>query len=247
MPLETRRFSKLKSPQSPNDRCLIVVAAPAEAKAVLAGFGMERTAPDAWNHVVLAVGYSLLLCGVGKANASGATARAIAEVAPMRVLNLGICGALPHPHPLSVGQAVLASRCVFADEGIETPDGWVTLKDAGFPAGIDSDSITPTEQFNRQLTALADRAGTIGTVSACSGTDSRAAEIARRCGPDALAEAMEGAAIGLAARRAGIAFAELRVVSNRTGNRASQGWNLPAALARLESLASRLIELSSRA
>lgn len=183
--------------------------------------------------------FDLLLCGVGKANAAGAAARAIAMHVPSRVLNLGICGALPHPQPVPITHTVLASRCVFADEGIET-GGWITLADAGFSSAIEGDSIATSESFNRLLAPFAERVGTIATVSTCSWTDARAAEIFRRCSPDGLAEAMEGAAIAVAAGRSGIPFAELRVVSNRTGNRESQGWDLPKALARLESIAAGL-------
>jgi len=228
------------TPQRSNERCLIVVAAPAEARAVLAGFGCSTVVPGAWESVSLGDDFELLLSGVGKANASGATARAIARISPSRVLNLGICGALPHAKPLAIGQSVLASRCVFADEGIETQTDWTPLSDAGFPAGIDADWLSPSTTFNETLRFLADRIGVIATVSSCSGTDRRAKTIAERCGVDALAEAMEGASVGLAAARQHIPFAELRVVSNLTGNRESQGWNIAKALARLEEIAFQL-------
>lgn len=217
-----------------------MVAAAAEARAVLAGFGIDRDALETWQHVTLTDRFELLLSGVGKANAAGSTARAIARLAPARILNLGVCGSLPHPRPLLIGQSVLASRCLLADEGIETPGAWIPLATAGFSAAIDSDWLLTSEPFNRQLASFADRTGTIATVSSCSGTDARAAEIARRCESDGLAEAMEGAAIGLAAARAGIPFAELRVVSNRTGDRETQGWNLPVALERLEEIAGQI-------
>lgn len=187
-------------------------------------------------------GFDLLVCGVGKVNASGAAARAIAIDAPARILNLGICGALPHPRPVNIAQSVLASRCVLADEGIEAVGRWIPLSKAGFSSAIDGDSIETAEEFNSRLERFADRVGAIATVSSCSGTDARATEICRRCSPDGLAEAMEGAAIAVAAGRSGIPFAELRVASNRTGNRESQGWDLNAARARLESIAAGLAE-----
>jgi len=226
---------------------LIVVAAPAEARAVLAGFGCLHALPAPWTPVGLCDGFDFVLCGVGKANAAGGTAHAVARLAPARVLNLGICGALPHAQRLEIGQCVLATRCLLADEGIETQRGWIPLADAGFPGAIDSDWVLPAPGFNQMLGSMADRSGVIATVSTCSGSDGRAEEIARRCGGDGLAEAMEGGAVGLVAARHGIPFAELRVVSNRTGNRDSQGWDLPGALARLEHISRRLAtELSSQ-
>ena len=70
-------------------------------------------------------------------------------------------------------------------------------------------------------------------------------EVARRT--RAVAEAMEGAAVGFTARRLGLAtgsapaFAELRVISNTTGDRSRQVWDLPRALSRLEQLGSQLL------
>ena len=61
--------------------------------------------------------------------------------------------------------------------------------------------------------------------------DELAAEIRGRTG--AIAEGMEGAACGLVAARTGVRFAELRVISNRTGRRDQQGWNLDGAFKRL--------------
>ncbi|MBL8760188.1 MAG: futalosine hydrolase, partial [Phycisphaerae bacterium] len=78
------------------------------------------------------------------------------------------------------------------------------------------------------------RVGAIATVSVCSGTDELAAEIRSRTG--AIAEGMEGAACGLVAARMGVRFAELRVVSNHTGRRDRQGWNLEGAFRRLGEL-----------
>jgi nucleoside phosphorylase len=56
----------------------------------------------------------------------------------------------------------------------------------------------------------------------------------------ALAEAMEGAAVGMVAARLGVAFAEVRVISNNTGDRGGQAWDLPGALAGLTRLIGRL-------
>jgi futalosine hydrolase len=51
---------------------------------------------------------------------------------------------------------------------------------------------------------------------------------------------MEGAAVALAAVRLGLAFGELRVISNTTGDRARQQWDLKGALARLTDVIGRL-------
>jgi futalosine hydrolase len=74
--------------------------------------------------------------------------------------------------------------------------------------------------------------GPIATVATCSGTDAGAQEVARRTG--AIAEAMEGAAVAHAARRFGVPALEIRTISNATGNRTMQGWDLPRGLAALK-------------
>jgi futalosine hydrolase len=73
--------------------------------------------------------------------------------------------------------------------------------------------------------------GPIATVATCSGTDEAAESIPRRTG--ALAEAMEGAAVVHAARRLGTPALEIRAISNTTGDRAEQVWDLDRALSAL--------------
>jgi hypothetical protein len=51
---------------------------------------------------------------------------------------------------------------------------------------------------------------------------------------------MEGAAAGFAALRMGAPFAELRVISNDTGDRFEQTWDLAGALRGLSALAALL-------
>jgi nucleoside phosphorylase len=82
--------------------------------------------------------------------------------------------------------------------------------------------------------------GRIATVSTCAGTDARAATVARRTG--AVAEAMEGAAVAQVASRLGVTFAEVRVISNTTGDRANQRWDMRGALGGLSRVAGVLVD-----
>ena len=75
------------------------------------------------------------------------------------------------------------------------------------------------------------RAGPIATVATCSGTDDAAREVVIRTG--ALAEAMEGAAVVHAALRLDLPGIELRSISNTTGDRGQQRWDLPRGLSAL--------------
>src|SRR5262249_12942439 len=70
--------------------------------------------------------------------------------------------------------------------------------------------------------------GGIATVSTCSGTDAFATDVRDRTG--AIAECMEGAAVGLVAERLGIPVGEVSIISNTTGDRNRQVWDLQKAL-----------------
>ncbi|MEQ8770127.1 MAG: futalosine hydrolase [Phycisphaerales bacterium] len=218
---------------APDRGILYAVAVEREARAVLDAFGASSPPPEPWS--VLPIGSrrdGLLITGVGKANAAGATVRCVDPRRHRAVLNVGVCGSLRADLP--VRSIVLGTSSVYADEGIAEPEGFRTLESMGFPVLEGSDgSFNADPAIVERWRGDADASGPIATVSTCSGTDASAAEVVRRTG--AIAEAMEGAAIAHALARlgAGVGFAELRAVSNFTGDRASQAWDLDGALARL--------------
>jgi futalosine hydrolase len=227
---------------------LMVVAAPSEAAAVRAGIrgvaGANRRETEEkdtkWQVEELGHGFDLLETGVGKVNAAAATVLAVSSGRHAAVVNVGICGALVPLNELPLGSVVVADRCAYADEGVQTPDGFRGLGQLGFPLGpFDGESI-PTHSGLRALVGTMGRVGGIATVSTCSGTDALAAAVALRTG--AIAEAMEGAAIAhvLARAHPGLAFAEIRVVSNSTGDRSRQKWDIKGALERLRLVVSEL-------
>lgn len=223
---------------------LLVVAAPTEAAAVRRGVGLDGPAREVshWRPIPLAPGVDLLLTGVGKANAAGAVAAALALGRHGAVVNLGIAGALPHGSDAApIGTVVFAESSIFADEGVQTEADFRSLAAMGWGIAPDAtDALAPSPSLTSVLRPLARVHGPVATVSTCSGTDAAAAEVVRRTG--AFAEAMEGAAVLLAATRAGVPAAELRVISNTTGDRARQRWDIPAAMNRLATLAGDVID-----
>lgn len=216
---------------------LVAVAAPAEAEAVLRGTGLSARRVPPWGRVALGGRGEMVVTGVGKANAAGAVAGAAAGLAG-GVVSIGLAGSLPGSG-LRPGEVVASEWCVLADDGVATPGGFLSQGAMGFPAaeGI-GERFATDAAWTRALEPLADRVGGSATVSTCSGTDEGASEIRRRTG--ALTEDMESAAVALVAHRLGLPFACLRVVSNRTGNRGEQGWDLGLALATLERVAGAL-------
>jgi futalosine hydrolase len=221
---------------------LIAVAAPAEARAVLGVCGQDAgLASVQWKCHELDERADLVVTGIGKANAAGAVAWCADFALHRWVLSMGVAGALPDSG-LQLGQSVVATECVFADEGLQTDGAFQDCATMGFPLADFPGSAVPVDQgLVSVLRLLADVAGPIATVSTCSGTGPLATTVRARTG--AVAEAMEGAAVALVARRVGLPMAELRVISNTTGPRAQQRWDLKGALARLSDVCSRLREI----
>jgi futalosine hydrolase len=214
-------------------RLLVVTAVPAEEEAVLAGLADPTTV------TVAAV-------GVGPAVAGAATARllALAEAAgrPYRaVVSAGIAGGFVGR--VAVGGTVLASRSVAADLGAESPEGFLPIEQLGMPAELlGPGSVVPADPalLAALRTALPEAVvGAILTVGTVTGTAaSTAALVARH--PDAVAEAMEGYGVAVAAAQAGLPFAELRTVSNPIGPRDRGAWRMREAFEALTKAAAAL-------
>jgi futalosine hydrolase len=174
--------------------------------------------------------------GVGPVPAALSTAALLAAVRYDLVLAAGVGGGFPPAEP---GGLAVADRVVFADLGAELADG-------GFAAlpelGLGEVSLA-TDPALAGL--LAERTGAVTgavlTVSTVTGSKARAERL-RQAHPDAVAEAMEGAAVAMAARQAGVRFGELRAVSNPIGPRDRASWRLTEALAALTGGFGRLLD-----
>jgi futalosine hydrolase len=239
---------------------LLLAAAPKECEAICRAFPGSTPPTHTHRPVLLGAGVELVRTGVGKVNAALAVASAIDPARHGLVLNLGICGCLPSPDgrfALSLTKTLVGSASVYADEGISLPgDGWMSIARAGFPpidAGPRDESAMgfaaqPALVANIMTALRAGHSGDdaspvcapIACVSSCSGTARDATLVAARTG--ALGEAMEGAAIAHALRLLApdVLFAEVRVVSNTTGDRDAQVWNLSGAFEALTETTRRL-------
>jgi futalosine hydrolase len=211
-------------------RLLIVTAVDAEARAIAVHDNM-----------------TIIAGGIGRTNAAVATTEAILKARAERrpfdaALSAGVAGALPGGN-LSVGQCIVASACVYAEEGIITARGFADMAGLGFALGDFQGNVVPVDPQLLDTLGAAFTIGPIATVATCSGTDAAAAEIVRRTG--AIAEAMEGAAVVHAARRLGIPGIELRAISNLAGERGRQQWDLAAGLRGLGEAMDRALPLIS--
>ena len=82
--------------------------------------------------------------------------------------------------------------------------------------------------------------GTVGTVAAASSDAAAAAGWARRH-PDVRVEEMEGWAVALACRRAGVPLTVVRAVGNVCGDRDVAGWRTAEAMAALDAVLAALL------
>lgn len=226
-----------------NDTALVLAtASPGETNAVAAALRYGPTIPQG-SAIFVESDVAILHTGVGKTNAALSISRLTSFSRPLAVVNLGIAGTLS-PDRVGLCSVVLADPSLFGDEGVQTPNGFVPIGDLGFPAIAEApgqpDVVSPDPWLAGLIGPLAEHRGPVATVSTCSGVDALASAMAARTG--AVAEAMEGAAAGLACRRLGLGFAELRVISNTTGDRPRQRWEIKAAFEMLGRCAAGLVD-----
>ncbi|MET8084037.1 futalosine hydrolase [Micromonospora sp. NPDC005237] len=211
---------------------LVVTAVPAEADAVRAGL------TDA--------SVTVAPIGVGPAVAGAATARllALAEAAgrPYRaVVSAGVAGGFIGR--AAVGDTVLGTASIAADLGAESPDGFIPVDELGMPpALLGGGSVVPADPGLLAALRAALPSATTGpvlTVSTVTGTAASTDELRRRH-PEAVAEAMEGYGVAVAAAQAGVPFVELRTISNPIGPRDRDAWRLREALTALTAAAPAL-------
>jgi futalosine hydrolase len=171
----------------------------------------------------------VLVCGVGKTGAAAATAARLAKGGVRGVVSFGVAGAYP-ASGLAVGDVVVASEVAVVDEGLETGAAFVTFAKPGM--GVPGAAWMPCDP---SLVGDAPRdaafrvaRGRIATVSVCAGTERLALE---RAATGAVAESMEGAAVAFAASLYGVAFAEVRGISNPCGPREGARFDLRTAVA----------------
>ncbi len=205
-------------------RILIVTAVDAEADAI----GKPK-------------GTFVVSGGIGRTNAAAATMAALLSDGPFHwIVNIGVAGALPESG-LNIGDVVIGSESVYMEEGLQSPDGFQDIGDMGFTLGQFEGNRVPADAWMIEQLSSMGTVGTIATVATCSGTDEHASSVVQRTG--AIAEAMEGAAVLHVATQMNTPAIEVRVISNTTGNRDSQSWDLPLAFEKLEHVTTQVLQL----
>ena len=176
--------------------------------------------------------------GVGKVNAAAATAVMIDRYQPQLVINTGCAGAYTGSG-LTIGNLVVASEEVLADDGVAVTEGWKDLGYMNLPSveqdGVSCYNILPLScKASERAVQLADcygiflMRGRFATVSTCSGTLQRGEELVRRW--NAVAESMEGAAVAQVCLRCGVDCLEIRGISNMVEERDLSKWEIRQAV-----------------
>jgi futalosine hydrolase len=217
-------------------RILVVTAVEAERAAVLAGrqpalgavYGLQV------HRALTAAGLLDVVCGgVGPVAAAVSTGCLLQQPYDLAV-SAGIGGGFP---AAAVGAVVVADAVVHADLGAETAEGFVSMAELGWGAVRYPVKAGLAAELSRRTGAIA---GAVLSVSTVTGSRQRADQLLARH-PDAVAEAMEGVGVCLAADRAGVPFAELRAISNPVGPRQRESWRVADALAALSAAFDRLL------
>lgn len=184
----------------------------------------------------------LALTGIGKVNAASAATILLQSFKPSLMINTG-CGGAFAGSGLSICDLAVASTESLADEGVQTPEGWMGFDLIGIPAVKVGDAryfntFPLTESVARDALARAERHGfraMIGpflTVSTCSGTACQGEELLRRF--PGICENMEGAAVAQVAVMYGVPLLEVRGISNFVEDRDVSRWDLKGAVIRAQ-------------
>ena len=217
-------------------RILLVTATSAEADAIVKLAGTKTTADgfSLGNNQI-----SLLITGVGSMAVSWAMTKWLSSNAkPDLAVNAGIAGS--YREEIKIGDVVVPVSDCFADAGIETGGGFLTLAEAGledpdrFP--FRGGRIIAENKYVALASGKIKPVSAI-TVNTASGSEATIEKMVKKYDPDI--ETMEGATFFYVCSCGRIPFLAMRSVSNRVEPRNRADWNISLAL---ESLSGKLKE-----
>ncbi|WNB91736.1 futalosine hydrolase [Bacillus sp. NEB1478] len=213
-----------------NRRILIMTSVSAEREAILRGIGENER-------------IDVELAGVGPIAAGIQTVKALSTGDYDLVINMGIAGGFVGK--AEPGSIVIADEIVSADLGAESPDGFIPLDELGFGAStrVKVDEQLVASLFNALNEArIPARTGIILTLSTVTGTTDTTSELMVR-EPFAVAEAMEGYGVAMAAGEFGVPVLEIRSISNPIGPRDRSAWRMKEAFGTLEAASRVIVEV----
>jgi len=209
------------------NRILIVAATDAEADALRRISGM-LSSPEGF--ILGNCEISLLITGVGAVSTAWTLTKWFSvNQKPELTVNIGIAGS--YREDIKIGDVVIPVSDCFADSGIETKNGFISLAEAGmedpdrFPfkdgkIRMENKFIELNLKNLRHVNAI--------TVNSASGSVDSIGKLIKKYDPDI--ETMEGATFFYICSREKVPFLAMRSISNRVEPRDKGKWDITFAL-----------------
>ena len=168
------------------------------------------------------------LCGFGPVAAAARAASLIARHKAERVVLTGIAGTFDSTR-LSVGTAAVFLRVAMHGIGVGVASGFVSAAALGFRHWPNTGR---GPEHSDELVVDAPVPPVAGQLLTCCTASASPEEARQRLEqyPGAVAEDMEGFAVALTCRLAGVPLAIARGISNEAGDRDFERWQIPTAL-----------------
>lgn len=205
------------------------LSGPGQLPSHLSGFNRGR------HHI------DVLVTGVGMVATAVWCTKTLIETRPDLALNLGVCGSFSPILPPGTVVHVVSDR--LAELGAEDGEAFLTIQDLGLlgedePPFRSGRLVNPAPPSVAALARLPQARGI--TVNTAHGHDPSISRIVERWSPDV--ESMEGAAFMYSCITVGVAFAQVRAVSNLVERRNRANWKMADAIARLTDEMTNVIE-----
>ncbi len=230
---------------------LVIFATEREALPFLEGASRERESIGSkpmFTRVSGGKQADVVVSGMGQVN----TAQALTAYLELRTrpdfIIMGGCAGAFAGRGAAVGDVCFATEEIYADAGINSPEGFLGLEKTGIPLAETKDmkyyNRFPVRDLSGKVAGSGFPfkifSGPFATVSAVSGTEKSAAGIEMAWHP--LCENMEGAAAAHVSFMYGAPFAEVRGVSNMAEDRDRARWDIPKACANCAAVIKELME-----
>ena len=213
---------------------LIIAAAPLETSLLRKNISTMQTSPCGTTQIFSGQlnGTEILLShgGIGQVNMAIQLTRLLDTYKPTAVFLCGCGGSYPASE-LKIGDLALATSEIHADLGVATAEKFIPLEELNLPQNPQlsplarqSFSLDETLLEWAQKTLPGAVCGPFATVNCCSGHPDLSLELEKRSG--AICENMEGAAAAQVCANFAVPLLELRGISNPTGTRDPQQWDV---------------------
>ncbi|WP_026897183.1 futalosine hydrolase [Daejeonella oryzae] len=177
----------------------------------------------------------ILMSGVGMVATAFCMGRHLAKNSYDLAINLGICGSFDFD--LNLGEVVLITEDVFAEQGAEDGDEFISIDKLGFGKASQISQteiklILPTLEKLKKVKAI--------TVNKVHGNELSISKTLSHI--NASVESMEGAAFFYACNQNQLPSLQIRAISNFVERRNREKWNIGKAIKNLNSFAFELFE-----